>query len=152
MVVCLFCFLATPCGMWDLNFLTMDWTCDPPALEAQNLNHWTIKEIPSLVIIIKFQTEQSLERNTSTTGQPGATLNFRDFPMLSKDVKKIIVWNLNSWPHDSFLGRGRRELSPWGKATEELMLQAPGLQGRENLPGWRLEEEFLVSAPARRGE
>ena len=24
------------------------------------------------------------------------------------------------------------------------MLQAPGLQGRENLPGWRLEEEFLV--------
>jgi len=39
-----------------------------------------------------------------------------------------------------------------GKATEELMLQAPGLQGRENLPGWRLEEEFLVSAPARRGE
>ena len=63
----------------------------PSALEAQNLNHWTIKEIPSLVIIIKFQTEQSLERNTSTTGQPGATLNFRDFPMLSKDVKKIIV-------------------------------------------------------------
>ena len=32
------------------------------------------------------------------------------------------------------------------------MLQAPGLQGSENLPGWRLEEEFLVSAPARRGE
>ena len=32
------------------------------------------------------------------------------------------------------------------------MLQAPGLQGRENPPGWRLEEEFLVSAPARRGE
>ena len=29
------------------------------------------------------------------------------------------------------------------------MLQAPGLQGRENPPGWRLEEEFLVSAPAR---
>ena len=29
------------------------------------------------------------------------------------------------------------------------MLQAPGLQERENLPGWRLEEEFLVSAPAR---
>ena len=25
------------------------------------------------------------------------------------------------------------------------------VQGRENLPGWRLEEEFLVSAPARRG-
>ena len=42
------------------------------------------------------------------------------------------------------MGRGRRELSPWGKATEEQMLQAPGLQGRENLPGWRLEEEFLV--------
>ena len=23
-VVCLFCFLATPCGMWDLNSLTRD--------------------------------------------------------------------------------------------------------------------------------
>ena len=32
------------------------------------------------------------------------------------------------------------------------MLQAPGLQGRENLPGWRLEEEFLLSAPTRRGK
>ena len=67
-------------------------------------------------------------------------------------MKKIIFKNLNSWPHNSFLGRGRRELSPWGKATEEQLLQAPGLQGRENLPGWRLEEEFLVSAPERRGE
>ena len=67
-------------------------------------------------------------------------------------MKKIIFKNLNSWPHDSSLGRGRRELSSWGKATDGQMLQAPGLQGRENLPGWRLEEEFLVSAPARRGE
>ena len=50
------------------------------------------------------------------------------------------------------MGRGRRELSSWGKATDGQMLQAPGLQGGENLPGWRLEEEFLVSAPARRGE
>ena len=33
-----------------------------PALEAQNLNHWTIKEVPLLVITIKFQTEQSLEK------------------------------------------------------------------------------------------
>ena len=67
-------------------------------------------------------------------------------------MKKIIFKNLNSWPHDSSLGRGRRELSSWRKATEEQMLQASGLQGRENLPGLRLEEEFLVSAPARRGE
>lgn len=106
---------------------------------------------------IPYRTKQW--KNINTTGQPGTILNFRDFPILCKDVKKIFLLNLNSWPHDSSLGRGRRELSPRGKAAEGLvgrddtsrawMLQAPGLQRRKACRGWRLEEDLVASAPAR---
>ena len=42
-----FPFLANLLGMWDVSFLTRDWTC-APALEAQSLNHWTTGKVPPL--------------------------------------------------------------------------------------------------------
>ena len=41
-----FYFFFWPHDMWDLIFLTRDWTCNPLALEAQSLNHWTAWEVP----------------------------------------------------------------------------------------------------------
>lgn len=35
-------------GMWDLSSLTRDRTC-APALEAQSLIHWTLREVPFLL-------------------------------------------------------------------------------------------------------
>ena len=41
-------FVFCPWGMWDLSFLTRDWTCTS-CIERQNLNHWTTREVlPSL--------------------------------------------------------------------------------------------------------
>ena len=37
--------------MWDLSSPTRDQTW-APALEAQSLNHWTIREAPVIIIII----------------------------------------------------------------------------------------------------
>ena len=36
---------SLPCGMWDLSFLTTDWTC-LSCIGRQILNHWTTREIP----------------------------------------------------------------------------------------------------------
>ena len=36
--------LAVPCRMWDLSFLTRDWTLTPCA-GRRILNHWTVKEV-----------------------------------------------------------------------------------------------------------
>ena len=43
-----FFFLATPCGMWDLNSLTRDPTqCRTySAVKVQNPNHWITREVP----------------------------------------------------------------------------------------------------------
>ena len=35
----------TPCGMWGLS-TNQESNPHPPVLEAQNLNHWTIQEVP----------------------------------------------------------------------------------------------------------
>ena len=40
------CVLAVPLGMWDPSSPNRYRTW-APALEAQNLNHWTAKEVPS---------------------------------------------------------------------------------------------------------
>ena len=53
---CCFCFIALvfwPRGMWDLSFLTRDWTCTPCS-GRWSLNHWTIREVLSLVIILSY--------------------------------------------------------------------------------------------------
>ena len=45
-----FFLLAMPWGMWDLSFLTSDWTC-VPAVEMQSPNHWTAQEVPGVRFI-----------------------------------------------------------------------------------------------------
>ena len=50
--------LTTPCGLWDLSFLTMDQTLAPPS-GAQSLNHWVVGELPmcaafSSVLFVSF--------------------------------------------------------------------------------------------------
>ena len=37
-----------PRGMWDLSFLTRDWTCTH-CMGRRSLNHWTTREVPSLL-------------------------------------------------------------------------------------------------------
>ena len=41
------CFLAKPCGLWDLSSLTKDRTC-ASALEVWSLKHWTTREAPPM--------------------------------------------------------------------------------------------------------
>ena len=41
-----FSFMAAPQDMWDLSSPTRNQT-QPPAVEAQSLNHWTAREVPS---------------------------------------------------------------------------------------------------------
>ena len=38
-------------GIWDLSFPTRDQTCTP-WLKARNLNHWTAREVPILLLLI----------------------------------------------------------------------------------------------------
>ena len=45
-------FLTRLHGMWDLNSLIRNWTM-LPAVEVQSLNHWTIKEVSILWILIQ---------------------------------------------------------------------------------------------------
>ena len=44
-----FSFLAVPHGMWDLSSPTRAETC-APAMEVQNLNHWTTREVPAPIV------------------------------------------------------------------------------------------------------
>ena len=46
----LFCFLATPCGLWDLSSLARDWTL-VKALGAWNTNHWATRGLPKWNIL-----------------------------------------------------------------------------------------------------
>ena len=39
--------------MWVLSFLTEDGTCIP-CIGRQNLNHWTIREAPSFLVLISY--------------------------------------------------------------------------------------------------
>ena len=41
-------YFATPCSMWDFSSVTRDQT-HAPVMEAQNLNHWTAREVPKLL-------------------------------------------------------------------------------------------------------
>ena len=45
--------LAMPCGTWDLSSLTRDQTCTP-SLEGQTFNHWTAREVPTSVFLLKL--------------------------------------------------------------------------------------------------
>lgn len=50
--------LTTPCGLWDLSFLTMDQTLAPPS-GVQSLNGWVVGELPmcaafSSVLFVSF--------------------------------------------------------------------------------------------------
>ena len=40
-----FCFLVTPCSMWDLSSPTRDRTC-APCIGSASLNHWTTGKVP----------------------------------------------------------------------------------------------------------
>ena len=47
---CFCCFYVLgfwPWGMWDLSFLTRDWTLTP-CIERQSLNHWITREVPRI--------------------------------------------------------------------------------------------------------
>lgn len=43
--MCAFCFMAMPCGKWDLTSWNRDQTC-ASALEAWSLNHWLARKSP----------------------------------------------------------------------------------------------------------
>ena len=51
-----------PCSMWDLNSLTED-KIHAPALEAQSLNHWTIREVPEGLKLEKGHAPLDLDFN-----------------------------------------------------------------------------------------
>ena len=44
--------LAVLCGVWDLSFLTRDWT-QVSAVKAPNPNHWTTREFPRHLLKLK---------------------------------------------------------------------------------------------------
>ena len=55
-----FFFLAMPCSIQDLGSPTRDQSLDPMHLEAQSLNHWTIREVPRIVFkCIKSNTNKT---------------------------------------------------------------------------------------------
>lgn len=49
---CLFVFLATSQGMWDLSSPGMEPT--HPGVESQNLHHWTASEGPLFFFFLDF--------------------------------------------------------------------------------------------------
>ena len=46
-------FGISSCGVWDLS-PSPGIEPRPPALGAQSLNHWTIREVPQLILVINF--------------------------------------------------------------------------------------------------
>ena len=49
-IISIIVILGMQCSMWDLSSPTRGQT-QAPALEAQSLNHWTIREVPVIIII-----------------------------------------------------------------------------------------------------
>ena len=50
-----FIFWAMLQAMWDLRPPTRDRTHVPAAMEAQNLNHWTFREVPHHILFVSLQ-------------------------------------------------------------------------------------------------
>ena len=52
LVTFFFNFLATPCMCHGGSCFPDQGSNTPPAMEARNLNHWTTREVPSVLILI----------------------------------------------------------------------------------------------------
>ena len=55
-------FFFLPLGMWDLNSLTRNWTCNP-YVERWSPSHWTTREVPQI-------------KNLNTYSHLGLKINF----------------------------------------------------------------------------
>ena len=55
--------LFAPCGMWDLSFLTKDWTWGSLDWEL-SLTHWTAREVPGLVILHRRQRQYEVGKRS----------------------------------------------------------------------------------------
>ena len=53
------CGLSLSHGLWDLSSLTRDQTC-VPCIGRQILNHWTSRDVPQLLLLIKQRPEGRL--------------------------------------------------------------------------------------------
>ena len=53
MLLVFFFVFAMLCGMWDLSSRPSV-ELVPPAMDAQSLNHWTIREVPRMCLIFFF--------------------------------------------------------------------------------------------------
>ena len=61
--------------MWDLSFLTRDWTDDPPALGAWSLNHWITREILIVLQSGLFRPHQNYGIKKPSKNMPTQTFN-----------------------------------------------------------------------------
>lgn len=92
-----------PRGMWDLSFLTRDRTCTP-CIGRQNLNHWTVREVPTCFqsIIKVYRIVSTPERKSSVLHLliPPSTLgNHSSFycPRGFAFYRMSYRWNQTDW-------------------------------------------------------
>ena len=70
----MFIYSALPQGMKDLSCQARDGTHVPPAVEAQNFNHWTTREVPgNLYFVTAFM--QSLSNSPLLVNPKSALLS-----------------------------------------------------------------------------